>query len=166
MLSLLFCLSCITKSSLVLCIYGIYIHINHHMFFSRNCLSFHSSHFHVLHLISSSSINEKQTIQRVSRLKQNGPYDKNQMGLTIKQNGPLSVKCLWRFFNSTTFFVPGRNGGCLGRRRRMECAARGFGTRCVGPPTRRCGQCGAVAYCSVSHQVLTSVLTLLRLLLL
>ncbi|CAA7014379.1 unnamed protein product [Microthlaspi erraticum] len=34
----------------------------------------------------------------------------------------------------------------------MECAARGFGTRCVGPPTRRCGQCGAVAYCSISHQ--------------
>ncbi|CAH2066503.1 unnamed protein product [Thlaspi arvense] len=34
----------------------------------------------------------------------------------------------------------------------MECAARRFGTRCVGPPTRRCGQCGAVAYCSVSHQ--------------
>jgi hypothetical protein len=35
----------------------------------------------------------------------------------------------------------------------MECAARGFATRCVGPPTRRCGQCGAVAYCSVSHQI-------------
>ncbi|CAH8363894.1 unnamed protein product [Eruca vesicaria subsp. sativa] len=34
----------------------------------------------------------------------------------------------------------------------MECAARGLGTRCVGPPTRRCGNCGSVAYCSVSHQ--------------
>ncbi|CAN8235843.1 unnamed protein product [Cochlearia groenlandica] len=36
----------------------------------------------------------------------------------------------------------------------MECAARGFGTRCVGPSTRICGSCGAVAYCSVSHQTL------------
>ncbi|OVA09116.1 zinc finger protein [Macleaya cordata] len=35
----------------------------------------------------------------------------------------------------------------------MECAARGRGTRCIGPPTRRCGRCGAVAYCSLSHQV-------------
>ncbi|VVA94740.1 unnamed protein product [Arabis nemorensis] len=34
----------------------------------------------------------------------------------------------------------------------MECAARGFGSPCVGPPTRRCGLCSAVAYCSVSHQ--------------
>ncbi|KAJ4961886.1 hypothetical protein NE237_021796 [Protea cynaroides] len=35
----------------------------------------------------------------------------------------------------------------------MECAARGRGTRCIGPPTRRCGSCGAVAYCSVAHQL-------------
>ncbi|XP_010272096.1 PREDICTED: zinc finger MYND domain-containing protein 15 isoform X2 [Nelumbo nucifera] len=35
----------------------------------------------------------------------------------------------------------------------MECAAKGRGTRCIGPATRRCGRCGAVAYCSVSHQL-------------
>ncbi|KAJ0967119.1 hypothetical protein J5N97_024036 [Dioscorea zingiberensis] len=36
----------------------------------------------------------------------------------------------------------------------MECAARGSGTPCApGPPTRRCGNCGAVAYCSLSHQM-------------
>ncbi|XP_059655977.1 uncharacterized protein LOC132302979 isoform X2 [Cornus florida] len=35
----------------------------------------------------------------------------------------------------------------------MECAGRGRRTRCVGPPTRRCARCGAVAYCSVSHQI-------------
>ncbi|KAI3970591.1 hypothetical protein MKX01_024238 [Papaver californicum] len=36
----------------------------------------------------------------------------------------------------------------------MECAAKARGTRCTGgPPTRRCGRCGAVAYCSISHQV-------------
>ncbi|XP_042510199.1 zinc finger MYND domain-containing protein 15 isoform X2 [Macadamia integrifolia] len=35
----------------------------------------------------------------------------------------------------------------------MECAAKGRGTRCIGPPTRRCGRCGAVAYCSVAHQL-------------
>lgn len=35
----------------------------------------------------------------------------------------------------------------------MECAARGTATPCVGPATRRCGQCGAVAYCSLSHQI-------------
>lgn len=35
----------------------------------------------------------------------------------------------------------------------MECAGRGTGRRCIGPATRRCGRCGAVAYCSVSHQV-------------
>ncbi|URD90635.1 MYND finger [Musa troglodytarum] len=34
-----------------------------------------------------------------------------------------------------------------------ECAARGSGTPCApGPPTRRCGLCGAVAYCSTAHQ--------------
>ncbi|KAM5566666.1 zinc finger MYND domain-containing protein 15 [Rosa sericea] len=36
----------------------------------------------------------------------------------------------------------------------MECAGKGLGTRCTGPPTRRCGRCEAVAYCSVSHQIL------------
>nr|XP_019705377.1 uncharacterized protein LOC105042930 isoform X2 [Elaeis guineensis] len=37
----------------------------------------------------------------------------------------------------------------------MECAARGRGEPCApGPPTRRCGLCGAVAYCSPSHQAL------------
>ncbi|XP_072984912.1 uncharacterized protein [Typha latifolia] len=37
----------------------------------------------------------------------------------------------------------------------MECAAKGIGTPCTpGAPTRRCGVCGAVAYCSVSHQML------------
>ncbi|XP_043705305.1 zinc finger MYND domain-containing protein 15 [Telopea speciosissima] len=35
----------------------------------------------------------------------------------------------------------------------MECAAKGRGTRCIGPPTRRCGRCGVVAYCSVAHQL-------------
>ncbi|KAJ9172103.1 hypothetical protein P3X46_015384 [Hevea brasiliensis] len=35
----------------------------------------------------------------------------------------------------------------------MECAGKGRGTRCIGPPTRRCGRCGAVSYCSVSHQI-------------
>ncbi|XP_052173051.1 uncharacterized protein LOC127788611 isoform X2 [Diospyros lotus] len=35
----------------------------------------------------------------------------------------------------------------------MECAARGRGGRCVGPATRRCARCGAVAYCSLSHQI-------------
>ncbi|KAJ4830938.1 hypothetical protein Tsubulata_019827 [Turnera subulata] len=34
----------------------------------------------------------------------------------------------------------------------MECAGKGRGTRCLGPPTRLCTRCGAVAYCSVSHQ--------------
>ncbi|XP_072959742.1 uncharacterized protein [Typha angustifolia] len=37
----------------------------------------------------------------------------------------------------------------------MECAAKCIGTPCMpGAPTRRCGVCGAVAYCSVSHQML------------
>uniref|UniRef100_A0A2P2KD88 MYND-type domain-containing protein n=1 Tax=Rhizophora mucronata TaxID=61149 RepID=A0A2P2KD88_RHIMU len=36
----------------------------------------------------------------------------------------------------------------------MECAGKGRGSRCIGWPTRRCGRCGAVAYCSVSHQLL------------
>lgn len=35
----------------------------------------------------------------------------------------------------------------------MECAAKGIGTRCVGPPVRRCARCSAVAYCSLSHQI-------------
>uniref|UniRef100_A0A803MB42 MYND-type domain-containing protein n=1 Tax=Chenopodium quinoa TaxID=63459 RepID=A0A803MB42_CHEQI len=35
----------------------------------------------------------------------------------------------------------------------MECAAKGRGTRCVGPAIRRCARCGAVAYCSLSHQI-------------
>ncbi|KAF9673485.1 hypothetical protein SADUNF_Sadunf10G0029200 [Salix dunnii] len=35
----------------------------------------------------------------------------------------------------------------------MECAGKGCGTRCMGPARRRCGRCGAVAYCSVSHQM-------------
>ncbi|KAF9614406.1 hypothetical protein IFM89_018551 [Coptis chinensis] len=38
----------------------------------------------------------------------------------------------------------------------MECAAKGSSSvagRCIGAATRRCGQCGAVAYCSTSHQV-------------
>ncbi|KAH7690798.1 HIT/MYND zinc finger-like protein [Dioscorea alata] len=36
----------------------------------------------------------------------------------------------------------------------MECAARGSSTPCApGPATRRCGNCGAVAYCSLSHQM-------------
>nr|XP_011463402.1 PREDICTED: zinc finger MYND domain-containing protein 15 isoform X2 [Fragaria vesca subsp. vesca] len=36
----------------------------------------------------------------------------------------------------------------------MECAGKRLGTRCTGPPTRRCARCEAVAYCSVSHQIL------------
>ncbi|XP_057531312.1 uncharacterized protein LOC130809518 isoform X3 [Amaranthus tricolor] len=38
----------------------------------------------------------------------------------------------------------------------MECAAKGSvtATRCVGPPVRRCRRCEAVAYCSLSHQIL------------
>ncbi|CAI0379605.1 unnamed protein product [Linum tenue] len=35
----------------------------------------------------------------------------------------------------------------------MECAGRGSRGPCVAPATRRCGGCGAVAYCSVSHQL-------------
>ncbi|XWS34411.1 hypothetical protein CRYUN_Cryun21dG0036200 [Craigia yunnanensis] len=35
----------------------------------------------------------------------------------------------------------------------MECAGKGSGTRCLGPPRKRCGRCGAVAYCSASHQI-------------
>ncbi|EXB82663.1 Zinc finger MYND domain-containing protein 15 [Morus notabilis] len=35
----------------------------------------------------------------------------------------------------------------------MECAWKGRATRCVGPARRRCGSCGAVAYCSASHQI-------------
>ncbi|KAJ8761030.1 hypothetical protein K2173_022068 [Erythroxylum novogranatense] len=35
----------------------------------------------------------------------------------------------------------------------MECAGKGRRTRCIGPPTRRCGRCGAVSYCSASHQL-------------
>uniref|UniRef100_A0A7N0U1K4 MYND-type domain-containing protein n=1 Tax=Kalanchoe fedtschenkoi TaxID=63787 RepID=A0A7N0U1K4_KALFE len=35
----------------------------------------------------------------------------------------------------------------------MECAAKGGRTRCLGPPKRLCSRCGAVAYCSVSHQL-------------
>lgn len=35
----------------------------------------------------------------------------------------------------------------------MDCAGKGKGTRCVGPPIRRCARCRAVAYCSVSHQI-------------
>ncbi|KAJ7953691.1 Zinc finger MYND domain-containing protein 15 [Quillaja saponaria] len=35
----------------------------------------------------------------------------------------------------------------------MDCAGKGRGTRCTGPATRRCARCGAVAYCSVSHQI-------------
>ncbi|XP_050129777.1 uncharacterized protein LOC126606427 isoform X3 [Malus sylvestris] len=35
----------------------------------------------------------------------------------------------------------------------MECAGKGLGTRCTGPPTRRCARCGAVAYCAVAHQI-------------
>ncbi|CAH1424692.1 unnamed protein product [Lactuca virosa] len=34
----------------------------------------------------------------------------------------------------------------------MECAAKGSPRRCSGPANRRCGGCGAVFYCSVSHQ--------------
>ncbi|KAG6654432.1 zinc finger MYND domain-containing protein 15 [Carya illinoinensis] len=36
----------------------------------------------------------------------------------------------------------------------MECAGKGRGTRCLGAPRRRCSRCGAVAYCSASHQIL------------
>ncbi|CAN1311158.1 Zinc finger MYND domain-containing protein 15 [Linum perenne] len=35
----------------------------------------------------------------------------------------------------------------------MECSGKGSRGRCVGPATRRCRGCGAVAYCSVSHQL-------------
>ncbi|XP_030443104.1 uncharacterized protein LOC115665366 [Syzygium oleosum] len=35
----------------------------------------------------------------------------------------------------------------------MECAGTGRGTRCIGPAKRRCARCGAVGYCSVSHQI-------------
>ncbi|KMT07184.1 hypothetical protein BVRB_6g155080 [Beta vulgaris subsp. vulgaris] len=35
----------------------------------------------------------------------------------------------------------------------MECAAKGRGTRCVGPAVRRCPRCEIVAYCSLSHQI-------------
>ncbi|KAL4348054.1 hypothetical protein GQ457_17G024600 [Hibiscus cannabinus] len=35
----------------------------------------------------------------------------------------------------------------------MECAAKGSGTRCLGPPRKRCGRCGAVSYCSAAHQI-------------
>ncbi|CAK7332755.1 unnamed protein product [Dovyalis caffra] len=35
----------------------------------------------------------------------------------------------------------------------MDCAGKGRGTRCMGSARRRCGRCGAVAYCSVSHQM-------------
>ncbi|KAL5725306.1 hypothetical protein ACHQM5_008463 [Ranunculus cassubicifolius] len=36
----------------------------------------------------------------------------------------------------------------------MECAAQGsVNTRCIGPATRQCNQCGAIAYCSQSHQI-------------
>ncbi|CAN6448521.1 unnamed protein product [Victoria cruziana] len=35
----------------------------------------------------------------------------------------------------------------------MECAAKGTGTACTGPATRRCGGCGAVSYCCQSHQI-------------
>ncbi|KAK4741362.1 hypothetical protein SAY87_024950 [Trapa incisa] len=35
----------------------------------------------------------------------------------------------------------------------MECAGKGRGTRCIGPARRRCGRCGAVSYCSASHQL-------------
>ncbi|KAI5649852.1 hypothetical protein M9H77_35857 [Catharanthus roseus] len=34
----------------------------------------------------------------------------------------------------------------------MDCAGKGSGRRCSGPPTRRCSRCQAVAYCSISHQ--------------
>ncbi|KAL9246439.1 hypothetical protein vseg_019974 [Gypsophila vaccaria] len=36
----------------------------------------------------------------------------------------------------------------------MECAAKGRGTKCVGPPVRSCDACHAVSYCSLSHQIL------------
>ncbi|XP_068657395.1 uncharacterized protein [Aristolochia californica] len=35
----------------------------------------------------------------------------------------------------------------------MDCGGMGCGTPCIGPATRRCGLCGAVAYCSLSHQM-------------
>ncbi|KAI3720277.1 hypothetical protein L6452_21190 [Arctium lappa] len=35
----------------------------------------------------------------------------------------------------------------------MECAAKGSPRRCSGSANRRCGGCGAVFYCSVSHQI-------------
>ncbi|XVF85496.1 hypothetical protein PTKIN_Ptkin17bG0122300 [Pterospermum kingtungense] len=36
----------------------------------------------------------------------------------------------------------------------MECAGKGSGSRCLGPPRKRCGSCEAVAYCSAAHQIL------------
>ncbi|XP_027097638.1 uncharacterized protein [Coffea arabica] len=41
----------------------------------------------------------------------------------------------------------------MGLNRAMECAGKGSRSPCSGPPTRRCGRCQAVAYCSISHQV-------------
>nr|XP_043624697.1 zinc finger MYND domain-containing protein 15 isoform X2 [Erigeron canadensis] len=41
----------------------------------------------------------------------------------------------------------------------MECAAKGNGRRCSGTANRRCDSCGAVSYCSVSHQVCEKVET-------
>lgn len=41
-----------------------------------------------------------------------------------------------------------------GFRYQMECAGKGRGTRCLGPPSRRCARCAAVKYCSASHQIL------------
>ncbi|KAL8138192.1 hypothetical protein V2J09_004193 [Rumex salicifolius] len=35
----------------------------------------------------------------------------------------------------------------------MECAAKGRGMPCCGPAVRPCARCGAVAYCSLSHQI-------------
>ncbi|XVF85493.1 hypothetical protein PTKIN_Ptkin17bG0122000 [Pterospermum kingtungense] len=35
----------------------------------------------------------------------------------------------------------------------MECAGKGSGSRCLGLSRKRCGGCGAVAYCSTSHQI-------------
>lgn len=59
-----------------------------------------------------------------------------------------------RFYHSPKFSVPDDSllSPSLGTNK-MECAGKGSGTRCVGPPTRRCGRCGAVSYCSVTHQV-------------
>ncbi|KAK9675737.1 hypothetical protein RND81_11G027000 [Saponaria officinalis] len=38
----------------------------------------------------------------------------------------------------------------------MECAAKGRSSRCIGPSVRKCDVCQAVAYCSLSHQILHS----------